>query len=234
MEITLEKIEMVKDRTGVSYKEAKDALEKSEGSVVDAIIDIEENIGTKVRSYQGSSIADRVKELIRKGNASKIVVRKDDDTLINLPVNAGLIGAVLSPVGVAVGVAAAFGFKCTIEIVKHDGTIMDVSDAAKEKFDAAVEKGSEMAGAAKDIAADKFEAAKDIAADKFEAAKDIAADKFDSAKDMAADAFNKAKDKASDTISNAKEKFDEKKEAVEEDIDFSGCFGEGDEAGDTI
>ena len=28
MEITLEKIELVKDRTGVSYKEAKEALEK--------------------------------------------------------------------------------------------------------------------------------------------------------------------------------------------------------------
>ena len=29
MEITLEKIELVKDRTGVTYKEAKDALEKA-------------------------------------------------------------------------------------------------------------------------------------------------------------------------------------------------------------
>ena len=33
MEITLEKIELVKDRTGVSYKEAKEALEAAEGSV---------------------------------------------------------------------------------------------------------------------------------------------------------------------------------------------------------
>ena len=37
MEITLEKIELVKDRTGVSYKEAKEALEAADGSVVDAI-----------------------------------------------------------------------------------------------------------------------------------------------------------------------------------------------------
>ena len=29
MEITLEKIELVKDRTGVTYKEAKEALEKT-------------------------------------------------------------------------------------------------------------------------------------------------------------------------------------------------------------
>ena len=31
MEITLEKIELVKDRTGVSYKEAKAALEAANG-----------------------------------------------------------------------------------------------------------------------------------------------------------------------------------------------------------
>ena len=31
MEITLEKIELVKDRTGVTYKEAKEALEAAEG-----------------------------------------------------------------------------------------------------------------------------------------------------------------------------------------------------------
>ena len=42
MEITLEKIELVKDRTGVSYKEAKEALEAADGSVVDAIIAIED------------------------------------------------------------------------------------------------------------------------------------------------------------------------------------------------
>ena len=44
MEITLEKIELVKDRTGVTYAEAKKALEEADGSVVDAIIAIEETV----------------------------------------------------------------------------------------------------------------------------------------------------------------------------------------------
>ncbi len=44
MEITLEKIELVKDRTGVNYREAKEALEEANGSVVDAIINIEESM----------------------------------------------------------------------------------------------------------------------------------------------------------------------------------------------
>lgn len=235
MEITLEKIEMVKDRTGVSYKEAKDALEKADGSVVDAIIEIEENIDSSyVRGNTSSSIADKLKELIRKGNASKIVVKKDDDTLINLPVNAGIIGAFLSPVGCAVGIAAAFGFKCSIEIEKHDGTRIDVSDAAKETIDTVVEKGSAAAGAAKEKATETFGAAKEMASEKFETAKDKASETFESAKDKASETLNKAKDKASETISNAKEKMEEKREAGDMDIDFSGCFGEDDEIGDTI
>ncbi len=68
MEITLEKIELVKDRTGVSYKEAKEALEKSEGSVVDAIIAIEESIDEKT----SKSFSKKVRRyLIRSKSLSK-------------------------------------------------------------------------------------------------------------------------------------------------------------------
>ena len=44
MEITLEKIELVRDRTGVTYREAKEALEATDGNVVEAIIAIEESV----------------------------------------------------------------------------------------------------------------------------------------------------------------------------------------------
>ena len=38
MEITLEAVDQIRDRTGVSYAEAKEALINSGGDVVDAII----------------------------------------------------------------------------------------------------------------------------------------------------------------------------------------------------
>ena len=114
MEITLEKIELVKDRTGASYKDAKDALEAADGNVVDAIIDIEENIDLKQAlepNCVGASLLDTLKGVIRKGNVSKVVVKRDGERLINLPVNAVIIGAALSPLGTIVGISAAFGFK---------------------------------------------------------------------------------------------------------------------------
>jgi len=86
MEITLEKIELVKDRTGVSYKEAKEALEQADGSVVDAIIAIEETIDISSKSKlgeQGSAMVEKIKDAIRKGNISKITIKKDEEVILN-------------------------------------------------------------------------------------------------------------------------------------------------------
>lgn len=42
-DITLEKIDIIRERTNVSYAEAKKALEIADGNVVDALIYIEED-----------------------------------------------------------------------------------------------------------------------------------------------------------------------------------------------
>ena len=45
MDDMLEKIDLIRERMGVSYKEAKDALDQSQGNVLDAIILLEEKRG---------------------------------------------------------------------------------------------------------------------------------------------------------------------------------------------
>jgi len=163
MEITLEKIELVKDRTGVSYKEAKEALEAAEGSVVDAIIDIEESIDIKNKSKfaeQSAHIVEKVKEAIKKGNVAKIIVKKNDEVIMNLPVNVGIVGTVLAPWAAVAGVITAFGTKCVIELVKDDGEIIDLSEMANDTFDDVVEKGSVLADEVKAKSADVFASVK--------------------------------------------------------------------------
>ena len=152
MEITLEKIELVKDRTGVSYKEAKEALEAADGSVVDAIIAIEESIGAKSKFKIGDNASecaqkavDKIKALINKGNVSKIVIKKDEEVIVNLPMTVGVAGAVIAPWAIVIGTITAFGTKCVVEVVKEDGSIIDVSEIANETFDDVVEKGSVIA-----------------------------------------------------------------------------------------
>ncbi|MBR5926519.1 MAG: DUF4342 domain-containing protein [Firmicutes bacterium] len=198
MEITLEKIELVKDRTGVSYREAKDALEKTDGNVVDAIILIEDNIdeGPQVSDSKVAGIIDSVKATIKKGNVSKIVIKKDDEVLINLPVSIGVIGTVLFPWAAIAGVIAAFGTKCKIELFDEKGDVVDVSEKASEAFDMAKTKGGVLVDEVKDKSGDIFEYAKDKGGDAFEYAKDKGGDAFEYAKDKGKDVLSAAKDKA--------------------------------------
>lgn len=167
MEITLEKIELVKDRTGVTYAEAKQALEEAEGSVVDAIIAIEEtiNAGQKGRGFgqKGEALFESIKELVKKGNVSRIQVKKDGELVLNVPVNAGIVGVVIAPLASVVGVVAAFGFKCTIEVIKTDGTIIDVSDAVTDAMGTVAEKSSDIIGEVKVKGADLYEKGKEKA-----------------------------------------------------------------------
>ena len=52
--ITLEKIDQIVERTGVSYAQAKEALEKAEGDVVEAIIYIEQSSARFSKSVSDS------------------------------------------------------------------------------------------------------------------------------------------------------------------------------------
>lgn len=168
MEITLEKIELVKDRTGVSYKEAKEALEQADGSVVDAIISIEETIDINSKSKmgeQGAQVIEKIKEAIRKGNVSKITIKKDGEVLLNLPVNIGIIGTVLFPWAAVAATVAAFGTKCRIELLKDNGEIVDVSEMAQDTFENVKEKSSAIADEVKEKSADVFSTVKEKASD---------------------------------------------------------------------
>ena len=154
MEIKLEDVDKVIERTGVSYKEAKEALEMSDGDIVDAIIYAEENLKNNNKLEQeekGQTIEEFklwLKELINKGNVARIKIKKDEQVLVDVPVNAGIaatvIGLVMPPL-LAFGVIAAVATKVTIEITKTDGSIEVVNKYVSKAADGVVNKASNMA-----------------------------------------------------------------------------------------
>ncbi len=142
MDINLEKIEIVKDRTGSTYAQAKDALERNDGSVVDAIIDIEESLNKEFEavnngSFKDSPIFSKAKEIIEKGNVSKLLVVKDGKTVASFPVTVGVIGAVLVPWGAVVAAVAAVGTKCEIQFVNDKGDVTDINGTVVGIYDKA-------------------------------------------------------------------------------------------------
>ena len=72
MDITLEMIDQIRERAGVSYEQAKKALEEADGSVVDALIALE-----KADKETSHEVIDTIKAMIRKGNVTKVSMKKD-------------------------------------------------------------------------------------------------------------------------------------------------------------
>ncbi len=126
MEITLESIDAVRERTGASYSEAKEALEKSEGSVVDAIVLLESKSGVRT-----DEIIGKIKALVKEGNVNKIRVKRGEQVLLTVPVNVGILGGLVGLAAapfwsILAAAAAAYGFDCKFEIVRDDGSSTDV------------------------------------------------------------------------------------------------------------
>ena len=122
MNITLENIDGVRERSGASYEEAREALEVSGGNVVDALVYLEQK-----KSAQTNDILDKVKAVVKEGNVNKIRLKRDGKVLLSIPVNVGigvgLVGLAAAPWwGTLAAAAAAYGFDVKFEIEKNDGS----------------------------------------------------------------------------------------------------------------
>ena len=68
----------------------------------------------------GDGLLKKVKELIHEGNVRRISIKdKTGRTLIDIPLNIGLVGAVVAPVLAAVGAIAALVAECTITVERE-------------------------------------------------------------------------------------------------------------------
>lgn len=179
-EITLEKVDLVKERAFVTYLEAKEALEHSNGDVLEALIYIEKNQKQKyeeeisfeetaVESETISDFKEWIKNLIKKGTVSRIKIKRDDKVLIDVPINAGLAAgviAVLMPQLLAIGVVTAVATKLTIEIQKTDGSVEVVNKVIKSVAKDFTRKVKVVAEDVKDIAQDRAQDIKDVVSEK--------------------------------------------------------------------
>lgn len=222
MEITLEKIELVKDRTGVTYKEAKEALEQTEGNVVDAIIRLEETVNTKKGfkpAQKSEELVAKIKEIVGRGNISRIMVKKDDNVILNIPLNAGIVGALVAPWGVVAGVVASFGFNCVIEFVKDNGDVIDLSSKAGEYIEVAKEKGQVVYEVAKEKGQAAYEVAKEKGLEAYDEFQEKAPEVYENAKEKSKDLFNQVKEKASEKFVKVEDEIEIIMDDIEEQIE---------------
>ncbi|MGL4450763.1 MAG: DUF4342 domain-containing protein [Sarcina sp.] len=162
--VTLEKVDQILERTCVTYKEAKEALELADGNVLNAIISIEEK---QQNEYLKQCKAEKeneckkeetieefkgfIKNLLDKGTVSRVKIKKDDNILADIPVNTGIAAgviAVLLPPVLVVAAVAVVGAKLTIEITKTDGSVEVVNKIIKTTAEDLKDKSKGVAGVA--------------------------------------------------------------------------------------
>lgn len=131
----LEKLDMIRERTGATYSEADEALTAANDDVVKAILEIErkehQNVDSNSNSalkeefwVKGNELVDKAKELIKKGNVTKINVKSEDgETLVEIPVTIGVLGTVIAPYVAILGGLAALITRCKIEIIRNNPAV---------------------------------------------------------------------------------------------------------------
>ena len=216
--ITLEKIDQVVERTGASYEEAKQALEIAEGNVIEAIIYLqnEKENAEERKGVKKSDILDTLKEFIRKGNVSRIIVTNKNETLLNIPVTFGAIGIIIAPVIAVLGVGTILVTDINISIQDHTGKIIDLNKETAERVDKLKEKGAKT----KDTAERKAEDLKN----KFSKKVDDIEDEFEEVVEDFRESYENIKDEAKDTAKNVKEEVEDGVENIKDEINDAEIF----------
>ena len=82
----------------------------------------EEQVQSEEHRITGERLVDAVKELVHQGNIRRIIVKNEQgQTLIEVPLALGVVGAFLAPVWVALGAIGALAaqYRVVVEKVKE-------------------------------------------------------------------------------------------------------------------
>ena len=150
-QITIEMVDQVLDRLPyATYKEAREALIKTDGNVLEAIIYIEsgqkdtgfENKKESIRrfgeniSQESEKIRGQLADLFKKTTVVRIIVQKEGKVVLNIPVTIGVLGIAAMPVLSLLGLSAAVLSKYSVLITDEtSGESVDMGSLTPEKLE---------------------------------------------------------------------------------------------------
>ena len=150
-QITIEMVDQVLDRLPyATYKEAREALIKTDGNVLDAIIYIEsgqkdmgfENKKESIRrfgeniSQESEKIRGQLGDLFKRTTVVRIIVEKEGKVMLNIPFTIGVLGVAAMPVLSLLGLSAAVLSKYSVLITDEaSGESVDMGSLTPEKLE---------------------------------------------------------------------------------------------------
>lgn len=81
----------------------------------------EEKVRTEEFSVNGEDLLSKIKEIIHEGNIRRIIIKKKaGDTVMEIPMTLGVVGALIAPQLAAIGAIAALVTEATVVVEKVD------------------------------------------------------------------------------------------------------------------
>lgn len=76
---------------------------------------------------KAKEIVDNLKEMVKRGNITRIRIRKDKNVILNIPMTAGVLGfalgAAVAPWTLIVLTITTIGLSCAVEVEDKDGNV---------------------------------------------------------------------------------------------------------------
>ena len=130
MHSELEKIDVLRERMGISYREAQEALQESEGDLVAALVKAEEAKGqgwTGELLDKSGELAEHVKQYVSRSNRTRVRLKRGDRTIAEFPATVGFLGIAAALMNIQLAVVAGIGMVAAaansvfLEIEKPNG-----------------------------------------------------------------------------------------------------------------
>jgi hypothetical protein len=148
MTVRMENIDELRKRTNVSYEAAKDALEKCNDDILEALVYLEKhNMARPSAACENKeSLWVKFKKLVRKGNNTRFIIHKKEVNILSLPVTLAVIITVIAPYVTFIGLIVALFTGHRIKFEGKDmecGKVNKMMDKVAESVDCAKRKLSE-------------------------------------------------------------------------------------------
>ena len=135
MNITLEQIDLLRQRANVSYQDAKEALEKCNNDLVDALVYLEKNNKVKNVCEKSNSFWDSLKRIIKKGNNTKFIISKNNNTVLSISVTISILLAIFATPLVIIGLIVALFTNHRFRFEKQDGCDLKINKVLNKVSD---------------------------------------------------------------------------------------------------
>lgn len=150
MAIDLELIEKLKERADVSYEEARAALEKFDGDIVEALIYLEQqNKMKKPPKDVCKGFMAKAKKILRTCNETHLVISKNNDIVLNVSLTIAILFTIIVPPLAIIVLLAALLTGHKIRIEKPGGEEIKINKTLDDLSNTVSNMGSRVADAIK-------------------------------------------------------------------------------------